>query len=639
MMSKVWQLALACIAFFNLVRAQDSTIAAVAELCAIFNDTATIAPYATASTGTQNPILSTVALSTSLPPVASTTSASSASTTGSAGTGSTSASQDIAGTSISTFTTTGLPTESDASPTTSPTTTNVAQRLDLKRTTLHGIALALLGLAVYLALEKQAIRDNIYDDQRFIAQDLFGRPDLTDLPEPPPTAQFLSSKPIPIPPRPQPKYRRSFLETFLARQQKKEGADSARVGTSSKLLSPINHIPRPTPVHISQPDQGDTIEEPTGRATRTLLSLPEQRRSRQNSPNSPTFQDSFAPEPGSNRSSIGLPSNHRISVQSFDIGQGVMSVDKPLPVSPPATKPPTRQNTQERDLHQATLPSKLASNYGLNEADQPSHPPRRVSSTRSLHHIRSLTSIHSSLHTRDDPTAVPPLPPSSHKQSQSQSQSPTAAPIEPQYPQSQDDDLERGPDDAPPLDEEPSWGPSHPCYPHLNPHVPLHAPAYNSTRIIRIRRDWMILGDLAPTYSNIYPEILDPLLPEQEFRYILDHINTSLVRAFDPFAPANWVDGILGFLTGWFWEDLRGGGVKGELKKLETWIEDWNRNVGASDGVKLISLRRTGYLCLDIQIPDPQVRVVDEEGQTQRTLGDAESSATPRAPGTAVTAR
>jgi len=149
----------------------------------------------------------------------------------------------------------------------------------------------------------------------------------------------------------------------------------------------------------------------------------------------------------------------------------------------------------------------------------------------------------------------------------------------------------------------------------------------------------MILGDLAPTYSNIYPEILDPLLPEQEFRYIIDHINTSLVRAYDPFAPANWIDGVLGFLTGWFWEDFRGGGVKGELKRLEAWIEDWNRTVGANDGVKLISLRRTGYLCLDIQIPDPQVRVVDEEGRTQRSLGDGESSATPRPPGTAVTTR
>jgi len=36
-----------------------------------------------------------------------------------------------------------------------------------------------------------------------------------------------------------------------------------------------------------------------------------------------------------------------------------------------------------------------------------------------------------------------------------------------------------------------------------------------ATRIIRIRRDWMVVGDLAPTFSNIYPEILDPLMQEQ----------------------------------------------------------------------------------------------------------------------------
>ena len=141
----------------------------------------------------------------------------------------------------------------------------------------------------------------------------------------------------------------------------------------------------------------------------------------------------------------------------------------------------------------------------------------------------------------------------------------------------------------------------------------------------------MIVGDLAPTYSNIYPEILDPILPEQEFRYIIDHINSTLIQAYDPYSAANWIDGVLGFLTGWFWEDLRGGGIKAELKKLEKWIEEWNRTVGASDGVKIIPLRRTGYMNIDIQIPDPQVRLVESrEGREY-----AESSATPRPPTTA----
>lgn len=120
----------------------------------------------------------------------------------------------------------------------------------------------------------------------------------------------------------------------------------------------------------------------------------------------------------------------------------------------------------------------------------------------------------------------------------------------------------------------------------------------------------MVAGDLAPTFSNIYPEILDPILPESEFRNIINHTNSTLMRAYNPYSVGNWIDGVLGFLTGWFWEDFRPGGVKGELRKLETWIEEWNRSVGSVDGVKLIDLRRTGYLCFDIQIPDPQVRVV-----------------------------
>lgn len=133
----------------------------------------------------------------------------------------------------------------------------------------------------------------------------------------------------------------------------------------------------------------------------------------------------------------------------------------------------------------------------------------------------------------------------------------------------------------------------------------------------------MVVGDLAPTFSNIYPEILDPILPEPEFRNIVNHINSTLMHAYDPYSVANWIDGVLGFLTGWFWEDFRPGGIKGELRKLEAWLEEWNRTVGHSDGVKVIGLRRTGYLCLDIQIPDPQVRVVggDETPRAAESRG------------------
>jgi len=64
----------------------------------------------------------------------------------------------------------------------------------------------------------------------------------------------------------------------------------------------------------------------------------------------------------------------------------------------------------------------------------------------------------------------------------------------------------------------------------------------------------MVKGDLAPTYCNLYPEILDPLLPEQEFRNIVQHINKTLVQAFDPYSTWNWIDGLLGLATGWLWK-------------------------------------------------------------------------------------
>ena len=132
----------------------------------------------------------------------------------------------------------------------------------------------------------------------------------------------------------------------------------------------------------------------------------------------------------------------------------------------------------------------------------------------------------------------------------------------------------------------------------------------------------MVAGDLAPTYSNIYPEILDPLLPEAEFRRIIAHVNSTLVNAHNPYSVSNILDGALGFVTGWIWEDFRSGGIKGNLRELDRWIEAWNRDVGSRDGVRLIGLRRTGYLSLDIQIPDPQVRVVNDGEDGEGLAGD-----------------
>ncbi|CAO2649359.1 Nn.00g067440.m01.CDS01 [Neocucurbitaria sp. VM-36] len=162
----------------------------------------------------------------------------------------------------------------------------------------------------------------------------------------------------------------------------------------------------------------------------------------------------------------------------------------------------------------------------------------------------------------------------------------------------------QGDDDA--VSEFP-WGPSHPCFPHPNPHVPLSSDLCDTTRIIRIKRDWMMKGDLAPTFANLYPEILDPLVTEDDFRILIKKINDTLTAAFDPFTFRAWLDTVMGVATLWLWDDVGLTGVKRQLAELERWIEDWNQDVGAKEAVKIIPLRRTGYLTLDIQIPDPHL--------------------------------
>ncbi|KAI0114862.1 Golgin subfamily A member 7/ERF4 family-domain-containing protein [Daldinia grandis] len=182
-----------------------------------------------------------------------------------------------------------------------------------------------------------------------------------------------------------------------------------------------------------------------------------------------------------------------------------------------------------------------------------------------------------------------------------------------------------GDPDQPDLGEE--WGPQHPCYPHLNPHVPINSPEYASTRIIRIRRDWLVEGDLAPTFSNLYPEILDPAgVSEQEFRRVIEKLNGELVPIFSPYNWRNILDGVLGLLTGWVWDDLGLTHTKMRLRQLEDWIDKWNmemeKAVGSDEGTispKIISLRRTGYMNLDFQIPDPEIAPASTEASGSRS--------------------
>lgn len=134
----------------------------------------------------------------------------------------------------------------------------------------------------------------------------------------------------------------------------------------------------------------------------------------------------------------------------------------------------------------------------------------------------------------------------------------------------------------------------------------------------------MKAGDLAPTFSNIYPEILDPWVSEQDFRILIQTVNDGLIKAFKPGGWRAWVDTVLGVATGWLWEDFGAAAVKREVRNVEGFIEDWNggrEGRNGEEGVKLVPLRRTGYLSLDIQIPDPHVGPASRS-VTRQSTGD-----------------
>ena len=133
----------------------------------------------------------------------------------------------------------------------------------------------------------------------------------------------------------------------------------------------------------------------------------------------------------------------------------------------------------------------------------------------------------------------------------------------------------------------------------------------------------MVAGDVAPTYSNTYPEILEPWVSEEDFRKLIKGLNERLITTFSPYAWRAWLDLMLGVLTGWIWEDAGFPGVKMGCKDVESFIEGWNdgRKMEKGDDeaeiVRAIPLRRTGYLCLDIEIPDPHVGLVESRPESK----------------------
>lgn len=345
-----------------------------------------------------------------------------------------------------------------------------------------------------------------------------------------------------------------------------------------RLANPVNYVPRITPVAVPHPWQSSDKNLPldANRDAYPLLTIPERRRSRLTPSPSSLVVERSQGETESWHTSVAVPRGQRRSGTLPDVGDNNNN----------------NSNNSDDDYDHGNY---IATGE-MAAAGNNLRPPEQVH----LAQDAAATAPPATPRTRDLhlPRHVP-----SQVSLRSQSQIASIPSNTGQPPQAD-------------VAEELAWGPAHPCFPHINPHVPIGSPEYMTTRIIRIRRDWMVKGDLAPTFSNLYPEILDPLLSEQEFRKIIATINDELIKAFDPFRFQNWIDGALGLVTGWLWEDIGAPSIKRHLQRVEAWLEKWNREVGAKDGVRIWSLRRTAYMSLDIQIPDPKVGIINSEDRS-----------------------
>ena len=119
------------------------------------------------------------------------------------------------------------------------------------------------------------------------------------------------------------------------------------------------------------------------------------------------------------------------------------------------------------------------------------------------------------------------------------------------------------------------------------------------------------------------------MLPEEAFRELIRGVNEGLQRAYDPKAWRNVLDGVVGVVTGWVSDDLGLSGGRRAVGRVEDWVEGWNREwavkyAGEGDAgqIRVIPLARTGFMTLDIQIPDPRIgwnlAGDEEEAQSQR---------------------
>lgn len=392
-------------------------------------------------------------------------------------------------------------------------------------------------------------------------------------------------------------------------------------GTPGRLWNPTNSTPRLPPAVYTRPVRSSRKRRPStpppptvpfhhpalddtrvpddqvaaGAGDYPLLTLPEQRQSRHPTPTRSSFQIEGRLNEGKR---ISLPSSVR---HSYEIRQALDAPPEVIPGSGlPELKPKKSSILSSNRERSQTLTKKgrvRAVSFGLvhiGSADQPA--------AIKIDKGKGKAVMSSPNH--DDPPrglstdlerGLPVL-------NQQQNRSTLSIPSGIGSAVSSSNSSIIGDPNQPGLGDE--WGPQHPCFPHMNPYVPVHSIEYRTTRIIRIRRDWLLAGDLAPAFSNMYPEILDPAgVSEQEFRRVIEKLNGSLLPIFNPYNWRNILDGMLGVLSAWIWEDFGLTNVKTKLNELEAWIDKWNaemeKTTGSEEGAvppKIISLRRTGYM-------------------------------------------
>ena len=150
----------------------------------------------------------------------------------------------------------------------------------------------------------------------------------------------------------------------------------------------------------------------------------------------------------------------------------------------------------------------------------------------------------------------------------------------------------------------------------------------------------MAAGDLYPQYSSLFPELLmEAGIGEEKFRECIARINRVLMEVYMPAGVSgvlkaqngqnagnisgnssgrNFLDGVLGLLTGWVWDDTGLLGIKSGVERVEGVICAFNKELEhEGKDARWITLKGTAYLSLDIQIPTPQIAFIEnEEGES-----------------------